>query len=219
LSYEKAFEDYDVEKVFDVKKGMDLNFKNNDCPLINDLLLKGINLCDTPYLCLINSDVIVRTDFKDSIRRVFDKYGSDIFITGTRIDIDLKELINTPKSLKNIMDNSGRLYNTVNSAEVFITTKEIFKKMAETMASMIMGRYGWDNYIHFWMIANNIPCFNCTEAIPVYHCRHDHSHIENLEGKPGRKAPSSIHNLLSLRSMQDLYGTTVRINKWRQVSI
>lgn len=217
--YEQVFDDFNITKILNVETGQDKGFKNNDCPLINDLLLKGIELSKTPMICLINSDVIIPIDFKEKFDRIFEKYGTDIFITATRRDIDLGDLIDSDNALDKISNISANAYNVVNSAEIFVTSKKIFKQMAKGMSPMIMGRYGWDNYIHFWMIANKIPCYNCTDMIPIYHCQHDHQHIENLEGKPGRNALSSIYNLTHLKDMQNKYGNTIRINKWPQISI
>jgi len=193
---------------------------NNSCPLLNDLIRSALDLIETPMVAFINGDIIIDKNFKLYLSNIISDHGYDIFLSGTRFDIDLKFEINTEEKYSSFLEDLNKravIYNECNSADIFITSKSLFHKMAEDMPPLVLGRYGWDNWIHFWAVANNLPCFNCTNSLITIHCRHDHSHISHQEKKSGRKAPSSVYNLTHLRNMQNVYGNTVRINKWTRV--
>lgn len=219
LSVRSNCADFDnVTILEDVKTARSLKFEN-DSPLVNDLILKGLEQIKNPIVALINGDIIIRRDFAERAGKVFTKYGNDVFLTGTRFNLDLGYEINSDETYDRFHEEKVSIHNTFNSADIFITSTEIFKKMAEEMPPLVMGRYGWDNWIHFWVVANDISHYNCTHSLLTVHCQHDHTHIEKQEGKPGRKALSSVHNLTHLRNMQNVYGNTVRISNWQAAEI
>lgn len=211
--------DFENVRLFNgVSTARSLKFENSS-PLLNDLILRGLYHVQTPIVALINGDIIIRRDFRERAQNIFRKYGNGVFLSGTRFNLDLGYEINSEKTYDKFHDESVSIYNEFNSADIFLGSTELFKKMAEDMPSLVMGRYGWDNWIHFWVVANEVPHYNCTHSLLTVHCQHDHNHIERQEGKPGRKALSSVHNLTHLRNMQNLYGDTVRINRWQAVEI
>lgn len=208
-----------VRLVEGIKTARALGF-DNACPLINDMIFRCLQHVETPLVALINGDIIIQADFRSQLEKIGNRYGWDVFMTGTRFGVDLQYEINSEETYRQLHEEESKVHNEVNSADIFIASKDTFQRMAEDMPDIILGRYGWDNWIHFWAATSGgVPTLNCTHALKTIHCQHDHAHIEHQEGKPGRKALSSVHNLTLLRNMQNLYGPTVRINKWTAVEI
>lgn len=207
-----------VRLIRGVKTSRSLGF-DNACPLINDMMLRSLPYVETPLVGLINGDIIIQADFRQRLERIVSRYGWDVFMTGTRFGLDLGYEINSEETYRQFHEEETKVHNEINSADIFIAPVQMFEKMSRDMPDIILGRYGWDNWIHFWAEVNAPQKLNCTHALKTIHCQHDHDHIEHQEGKPGRKALSSVHNLTLLRNMQNLYGTTVRINKWPRVEI
>jgi hypothetical protein len=198
-----------------IRTALDLGFTNLS-PILKDLLVQSTKLIQTPLVGLINSDIIIPMDFKDSLQKIIMKTGEQSFIAFTRYDLNLEFEIKSVHDLRKLFSRETTLYDEATSSDLFISSKEIFSVIAQEIPEFILGRYGWDNWLHLYAEVN-LRCFNGTKTIKTIHCKHDHNHILNQEGKPGRSAGSSIHNLSLLKPMQDKYGTAVRINYWEKL--
>lgn len=210
---------YNMVYVNKVRTAKDIQF-NNNAVLIKDLILRSLESVQRDPVVFINGDIIITPGFHDKLFSLWDKYGPEVFMTGTRYGVDIDSEIESDEAFKKALELPREPYNETDSSDIFIASRMTFRKMAEDMSDMIMGRYGWDNWIHYWAEAHPIKKINCTHSLVILHANHDYTHIENQEGAHGRKAPSSVHNLLLLRNMQALYGqSTVRINKWEYAEI
>lgn len=205
------------KRLYGVRNGYDIGYKN-DADVIKDLILAGVECSESEVIVLINGDIIILPGFYKIINSMIGKYGINSFFTSTRYDINLAFEVCDEKTYNDACNLERRLYDTVSSSDIFIMSRENMRKMAEEMPDLIMGRYGWDNWIHYWAAAN-LPHYNCTNVLITLHCNHNHEHIENQEGFPGKKAPSSAHNLRLLEEMSNKYGSMIRINKWQKVEL
>lgn len=199
-----------------IKTGKDLGFKNST-PVIKDMILGCLDHIQTPMVGFINSDIIIPADFQSIYKRVLKKYGESVFIAVTRYDFTLKEEINDLGKLGDAFKQDALIYDEASSSDLFIASKATFKKMAEEMPNFMLGRYAWDNWLHYYAAVHLHP-LNGTYTFKTLHCRHTHQHIMDQEGSPGRKASSSAYNISLLKDMQDHYGSTIRINKWEFVT-
>jgi hypothetical protein len=197
------------------RTGLDLGFKNRS-PVLKDLLVEGLKLIQTPFVGLINADILIPMGFKNSIQEMITKAGDQSFIAFTRYDLLLLKEVKTVLELKRLFSKQSAVYDEASSSDLFVSSKKNFIDIAGEIPDFILGRYGWDNWIHSYS-AVNFKCFNGTKALKILHCRHDHSHIVNQEGKPGRSAASSAHNISLLESIQEQYGPMVRINTWEEI--
>jgi len=200
-----------------VRKGSDLGY-SSDAEVIKDIILSGLEKIEKGLVVFINGDIIVVPGFDKSIYDMVEKYGENSFYTATRYDINLDFEVHDDKTYRDACHLERRLYDTISSSDIFIMSKENMRRMAEDMPDLIMGRYGWDNWIHYWAAAN-VPHYNCTDTLITLHCNHNHDHIKDQEGLPGKMAPSSAHNLRLLQEMSDKYGSMIRINKWQKVEL
>ena len=204
-----------VSLLKNIRTAQDIGFKNRS-PILKDLLIEALKLIQTPLVGLINSDILVPMNFKNSLQKMISQTSQQSFIAFTRYDLTLEEEIKTVKSLEKLFILKSTIYDEATSSDLFISSYENFKIIAREIPEFILGRYGWDNWLHLYA-RGNFNCFNGTKALKTLHCRHDHSHILNQEGRPGRSATSSAYNISLLEPIRVKYGSNVQINRWEKV--
>lgn len=200
-----------------VKRARELGF-SNQCPIVKDLIAKALPFFDTTIIALINSDVIITEGFVDKVHRIIDKYGYDIYMVGSRHDIQLNYYVNSPETYKKVLQEEYSHYDHMTSSDIFITSKFLWKKIIHDMPDFILGRYGWDNWLHMYAEINKLKKYNCSDALPILHCKHDHMHIFRQEGAKEQHAASSQHNISLWNQVRGIYGTT-RISAWPKIEI
>jgi hypothetical protein len=200
-----------------VKRGRELGYATQS-PILKDLIKKALPMTKTSMVAFLNSDIILLEDFSKKIERIFDKYGYDIFITGTRYDIQLNYRVNDAKSYEKVQHEPRTMFDTVTSSDIFITSKFLWRKIIAEMPEFILGRYCWDNWLHLYVHINKLKKFNCTQALPVLHPIHGNEHIYQQEKAHGKDAPSSQHNLRLWTPFMEKYGTA-SIKNWPAVEI
>lgn len=206
-----------VKLIPNVKRARELGFPNQS-PIVRDMIMKALPLVKTPMIALINSDIIILPDFAERIEKIVKKYGYDIYLVGTRRDIKLKTLINSEESYKQVIEEDRELYDKSTSSDLFITSKFMWRKIIHEMPEFILGRYGWDNWLHMIAEIKGFRKFNCTETLIILHCEHDYKHIMLQEKIPEQAASSSQYNLNLWQKVKDVYGTT-RINAWPKIEL
>lgn len=200
-----------------VQRARELGF-SNQCPIVKDLIAKSLPLLDTTIIAFINSDVIITENFVEKIQKIINKYGYDVYMVGSRRDIQLNYYVNTPETYKKVQEEKREDYDNSTSSDIFITSKFLWRKIIYDMPDFILGRYGWDNWLHMYAEINNLKKFNCSDALPILHCKHDHMHIFYQEKAKGQAAASSQHNIALWEEVRGIYGTT-RISAWPKVEI
>jgi len=209
---------YDNVTLIDgVKRGRELGFETQS-PIVSDLIAKALPYIDTTMVAYINSDIIITDKFAEDFQRTIDKYGFDIYAVGSRKDIELKELVNTPETYQKVLNLPRAIYDVSTSSDIFIASKFTWRKIISEMPEYILGRWAWDNYLHFMGIKHKTNKFNCTDALPILHCKHDFNHIFVQEKSKAKQAPSSKHNLALWKQVLDASGTP-RINNWPRIEL
>ena len=167
--------------------------QGGDAPFIKDMILKSMPLISTPMVGLINSDILIQEDFSTIFSRIVAKHGENVFLTGSRYDVQCSIIVDSPEVLRKVQEN--KTSHQDQSGDIFITSKSNFERMANSMPDLIVGRMVWDNWIHMYFRSQNIPCFNITDVLPTYHIVHGYNHM------PG----GSIQNCLSVSHNINLF--------------
>lgn len=218
IGIKDACKNYSNVKIIpDVKRARELGFPNQS-PIVRDMIAKTLPLINTPMIALINSDIIILPDFAEKIERILKKYGFDIYMVGTRYDIKLNSLVDSEESYKQVLKKDRKMYDESTSSDIFITSKFLWRKIIHEMPEFILGRYGWDNWLHMIAEIKGFRKYNCTEVLTTLHCEHDYTHITLQEKIPKQAAPSSQYNLNLWQETKDVYGTT-KINAWPRIEL
>ena len=196
-----------------VRTGESLGYRNKS-PVLRDLLSEALKKVTTQYVGLINSDIVIPGGFYVTFWETMMKNGDDSFIAVSRKDTELFSEIKTRSSLRKFFAQKTTAYDAVSSSDLFLGPKRNFQELAISMPPFILGRYGWDNWIHCYA-ASNFRCFNGTEVFNIRHCMHDHSHILEQEGHPGKMAASSAHNISLLDGALEKFGSPVKLTSWK----
>ena len=200
-----------------IKRGRELGF-NTQSPVIKDLIDKALPQINTTMVAFINSDIIILDNFSEIIEKIFNKYGYNIYLVGSRQDIQLQDRVGSVETYKKLMQEKREEYDPYTSSDIFITSKFWWRKIIKDMPEFIMGRYGWDNWFHMYAEKNRLEKYNCSSVLTLLHCKHGFEHILKQEGAKERLAPSSLHNLRLWRAEQDVYGTT-SIKTWPKIEV
>lgn len=199
-----------------VRTGRNLGFKNSS-PILKDMIKVALGEIKTNYVGLINSDIIIQEDFSEIVMDVLNTYGENAFIAVTRRDTDLFFEIDSVEKMREFFLQQTTPYDEACSSDLFLTSKRNFYCLIANMPDMILGRYAWDNWLHYSAVENGFNCLNGTRAIKTVHCVHTHSHILSQEGAAGKTAPSSGHNIRMLLDIKNRIGPPILINTWKYV--
>lgn len=206
-----------ITLIEEVKRARELGF-NNQSPIIKDLIDKALPYINTIMIAYINSDIIISEDFSQIIKKMISKYGYDFYAVGSRLNIELKECISTREKYKEVFLQDKEHYDASTSSDIFIASKFNWRKIITGMPDYILGRWGWDNYLHMRGEILKLKKYNCSDILPILHCKHDFRHIFLQEKAWERKAPSTQHNMALWEKTRSVYGTT-RINAWPKMEI
>ena len=195
-----------------VKRGRELGFATQ-APILKDLIEKALPVIDTPMVAFLNADIIVLEDFSKKAETIFNKYGYDVFITGTRNDAQFNYYVNNEETYKKVQSEPKTLFS---GSDIFITSKFIWRLLVSGMPEFIMGRYCLNDWLYMQAHINKLKKYNCTNFLPTLHPVHGDEHIYQQEKFHGTKSPSSQHNRDLWIPVMEKYGN-VSIKNWPEV--
>ena len=196
-----------------VKRGRELGF-GTQAPIFKDLIERALPVIGTPMVGFLNADIVLLEDFSKKIEKILEKYGYDIFITGSRSDIRLDYYVNDEPSYKRIQAEPRTLFS---GSDFFITSKFIWRLLVSGMPDFIMGRCCLSDWLYLQAHINRLKKYNCTNFLPTLHPVHGDEHIYQQEKAHGIKSPSSQHNLNLWNFVVEKYGS-VSIKNWPEIA-
>ena len=170
-------------------------------------------MIDTPMVAFLNADIVLLDDFTKKIETIFNKYGYDIFITGTRSDVQFNYYVNSEETYKKVQSEPRILSS---GSDIFITSKFIWRLIASGMPEFIMGRCCLSDWLYLQTHTHKLKRYNCTNFLPTLHPVHGDEHIYQQEKFHGIKSPSSQHNRNLWVSDMEKYGS-VSIKNWPEI--
>lgn len=171
-------------------------------PLLNDIILKAQEASVGDVLVCINPDIILLTDFEETVAAVQNKFR-DFLIVGRRHDMDVKEPIDFKnpdweQELRSQVSDRGRLHG-MSGMDYWIFPKHIrFNHPAFTN-----GRFATDGWLVYKARRMNIPVVDATEAVEIIHQNHYYPQKEKdyyeIERKRNLELSGGLANVLTLR--------------------
>jgi hypothetical protein len=197
-----------------IRTARNLGFSNQS-PILKDMIKVALENIKTDYVGLINSDIIIPEGFSNKVMDIFNTHGSNAFVVVTRYDTDLFFEIDSVEKLVEFFQQKTTPYDESCSTDLFLAHKNIFYTFIVRMPDLVLGRYAWDNWLHYSAVENGFNCLNGTRILKTYHCSHTHFHILSQEGAAGREAPSSGHNTKMFLDIGNRIGSPIHINSWK----
>jgi hypothetical protein len=170
----------------------DVRCNEKGTPLISSMLEIGRKESRSPYLAIVNADIILFPDFIQAVKNV-SKTEREFLIIGQRWDMDLLEEVGGHDSdfvlLKQRVPIEAKIHPPMGS-DYFIFPRTCYQSIPD----LAIGRAGWDNWFIYksrwegWVVVDG------THDVMVVHQSHDYAHLPG--GKPHYRLPETKQNVI-----------------------
>lgn len=174
----------EIANEFQIKHFPDVRCSPEGTPYISSMFEFARTKSSSPFLAILNADIILFPDFVESTRQVANQ-ANDFLFLGRRWDLDLEEeLAFNPgweTALREDVKSRGTLHGPVGS-DYFLVPRHLLQDMPE----FTIGRSGWDNWTIYHAVESGWPVVDITRSAMIIHQNHDYSHL------PGNKPPYDL---------------------------
>jgi len=170
----------------------DVRCTEKGTPLISSMLEIGRDESRSPYLAIVNADVILFSDFIQSIKDV-SKVRKEFLIIGQRWDMDVLEEVGEYDRdfmrLKKRVSIEAKLHPPKGS-DYFIFPRICYQSIPD----LAIGRAGWDNWFIYKSRWEGWTVVDGTHDVIIVHQSHDYAHLPG--GKPHYRLPETKENVI-----------------------
>lgn len=160
-------------------------------PLVSSMLQLARERSTSPNLCIINSDMILMSDFMDAARRVAELKRQFVLLS-RRWDLDVDTPIQFSSGwedkLRWAVREQGVLHRPAGS-DFFLFPRACY----DDLPGFAIGRAGWDNWMIYKARTEHWPVVDGTPSVTLVHQNHDYSHLPG--GEPHYAMPESDENI------------------------
>ena len=148
-------------------------------PLVSSVFRIGQSEATNRLVCYINTDIMLMSDFINSVKAINYKIPQQLFIcVGRRWGIEVTDFWNFDdkdweQKLREHVISKGKLGSIV-SIDYFIFPRGLY----EEIPPFALGRPRWDNWFIYATKAKRVPVIDMTSLSIVVHQNHDYSHIK-----------------------------------------
>lgn len=186
------------------------NMERNEfgTPLVSSLFQEAEKAAIFNYMCYVNADIILMTDFMNALKRVLDEMPHSLMV-GRRWNLDVKESLDFTtdweRKLRIRVAQHGKLYPHF-GIDYFVFPRGIWNEFLP----FAVGRVGWDNWVLYQANSQKIPIIDLTKMTTVVHQNHDYSHhpqgwagaMKGEESKRNLRLASAVAQAYSLLDAQ-----------------
>ena len=170
----------------------DVRCTEKGTPLISSMLEIGRDESRSPYLAIVNADVILFSDFIQSIKDV-SKVRKEFLIIGQRWDMDVLEEVgeydeNFTRLKKRVLIEAK--LHPPKGSDYFIFPRICYQSIPD----LAIGRAGWDNWFIYKSRWEGWTVVDGTHDVIVVHQSHDYAHLPG--GKPHYRLPETRENVI-----------------------
>jgi hypothetical protein len=167
-------------------------------PLVNSIFQVAQEKAAYPIVCYINSDIILLSDFTQTVQTVAAKIPK-FLVLGQRTDIDIQEAWNFDATdweadFKNLLLQRGTLH-----APTGIDYFCFPRGMYTDIPPFAIGRLKWDNWLVWRARSQGFPIVDITETVSVAHQNHGYAvdsfrklDARSIEGQNHRRVWKNI---------------------------
>ncbi|MDO9547004.1 MAG: hypothetical protein Q7J07_09700 [Pelolinea sp.] len=170
----------------------DVMCNDKGTPLISSMLEIGRSESQSPFLAIVNADIVLFPDFTQSLIDV-SKLKEEFLIIGQRWDMDVREEVGDKNSdfaqLKQRVPTQAKLHPPAGS-DYFIFPRTCYQSIPD----FAIGRAGWDNWFIYESRWEDWAVVDGTNDVMVVHQTHDYAHLPG--GKPHYRLPETKKNVI-----------------------
>ena len=163
----------------------------NGTPLISSMFQLTRENSHGPFLCIINADMILMSDFVEVAKKA-SKLRDKFVLLSQRWDLDVTQPIDFTDGwqdrLSSMVHRQGTLHRPAGS-DFFLFPKICYQDIPD----FAIGRAGWDNWMIYKARQEKWTVIDCTPSIMIVHQNHDYSHLPG--GKPHYEHPDTGENI------------------------
>ncbi len=144
-------------------------------PLLSDLFHRAESAATMPWLCYVNADVILLSDFLRAAKTVQRKFPSSLLIS-KRINLDITAKLDFEagweESIKRRASAMGKDEHYT-GIDVFVFPKGMYRQIPD----FAIGRLWFDHWLIKAAREQNLPVVDASLVAPVLHQNHDYGHV------------------------------------------
>jgi hypothetical protein len=169
----------------------DVRCNSRGTPLISSMLELAREHSQSPYLAIVNTDIILFPDLLDAIQITAGVKDAFVLI-GQRWDMDVDEEL--PAGLlaftefKKQVKSRASLHPPMGS-DYFLFPRNCYQKIPD----FAIGRAGWDNWFIFKSRWEGWPLVDATRDVTIVHQSHDYRHLPG--GQAHYRLPETDENV------------------------
>jgi hypothetical protein len=160
-------------------------------PLISSMLEQARANSDSPYLAIINTDIILLPDILKAVRATAAAFERFVMI-GQRWDMDVTSELEAGAQafaqFKKDVKTQGNLHPPMGS-DYFLFPRECYANIPD----FAIGRAGWDNWFIFKSRWEGWKLVDATKDVTIVHQSHDYRHLPG--GQAHYRLPETEENV------------------------
>ncbi len=169
------------EGTMEVARGLGLrhlpNVAMNDhgTPLLSDLFRQAEAAATSPYLCYVNADIILLSDFVRAAETVQRRFPKSLLVS-KRINLDIAERLNFDarweEAIQQRASATGKNEH-YSGIDVFVFPKGMYPQIPD----FAIGRLWFDHWLIKAVRQQDLPVVDASLIAPVLHQNHDYGHV------------------------------------------
>jgi hypothetical protein len=145
-------------------------------PLLDDLFRRAELRAGSKWMCYVNADILLLTDFGHAVEQVTKSFGKFLCVS-KRINLDVPEALNFSAnweaSLKERSLESGKSGDHA-AIDVFVFPKGAYRGVPD----FAIGRLWFDQWLIKAAKEEKLPVVDLSLVAPVLHQNHDYNHVD-----------------------------------------
>jgi hypothetical protein len=153
----------------------DVAVNEHGTPLLNDLFQKAEGAASADWMCYVNADILLLSDFTEAVRRTAENLKRFLLVS-KRINLEVREPISFEtgweKSIRRLAESSG-IPGDHTAIDVFVFSKGLYPVIPD----FGLGRLWFDQWLIKAALQRGSPVVDLSRVAPVIHQNHDYNHV------------------------------------------
>jgi hypothetical protein len=169
------------EGTMEVARGLGLRHLPNvaasdhGTPLLSDLFRQAEAAATAQYLCYVNADIILLSDFVRAAETVQKRFPKSLLVS-KRTNLDVAEMLDFgtgwEEAIKQRASATGKDEH-YSGIDVFVFPKGMYREIPD----FAIGRLWFDHWLIKAVRQQDLPVVDASLVAPVLHQRHDYDHV------------------------------------------
>jgi hypothetical protein len=165
----------DVARSFGLRHVPNVATNDHGTPLLSDLFRQAEAVAAAPYLCYVNADIILLSDFLGATKTVHKRFAKSLLVS-KRINFDIAETLEFgagwEEAIKQRATATGKDEH-YSGIDVFVFPKGMYREIPD----FAIGRLWFDHWLIKAVRQQDLPVVDASLVAPVLHQRHDYDHV------------------------------------------